>query len=410
MPVDAQSLNSLKIDRSARGGESDPAPRRWLWIALAVAAAGVLAGFLLWPRLPRVVVAEVKEGSRGPGGANAVLNASGYVTARRQATISSKLTGKVVEVNVEEGMKVEAGQVLARLDDSQTQVQLALARAQKVAAEKSLSETEARLIEAELNLKRTRELVAQGVRSQADLDAAVADADALRAHLAAQREDVKVAERGVAVVVQQLDDLVIRAPFSGIAISKNAQPGEMISPISAGGGFTRTGISTVVDMASLEIEVDVNETYIQRVQAGQKVAATLDAYPEWQIPAHVITTIPSADRQKATVKVRIGFEQLDPRILPDMGVKVAFLGVAPPPGGTARRSTLVPRAALRGEAAAPHVFVVVGDRLERRAVKVAPGENDPVEVEVGLAAGERVVVGAPAEIKEGDRVKIRRPS
>jgi RND family efflux transporter MFP subunit len=211
----------------------------------------------------------------------------------------------------------------------------------------------------------------------------------------------------VAVVRQQVEDHVIRAPFAGIAISKNAQPGEMISPVSAGGGFTRTGISTVVDMASLEIEVDVNEAYIQRVAPGRKVSATLDAYPEWTIPGHVITTIPAADRQKATVKVRVGFDALDPRILPDMGVKVAFLGAAeaaPPVDGA--RATRVPRAAVRGTAGEEHVLVVGADgRLERRAVRLAPGGGDPVEIAAGLAAGERVVVAGPADLAAGNRVR-----
>jgi RND family efflux transporter MFP subunit len=245
------------------------------------------------------------------------------------------------------------------------------------------------------------------VASQADLDAANANLDSLRARLAAQREQVGVAQRQVELARQGQEDTVIRAPFAGVAISKDAQPGEMVSPISAGGGFTRTGISTIVDMASLEIEVDVNEAYIARVRAGQRVEATLDAYPEWRIPAHVITPIPSADRQKATVKVRIGFEALDPRILPDMGVKVAFLSdEATVDDGAGRGVLAVPRAALRQVGGQDVVFVVKDGKLERRAVKVATAPGDPAQVEAGLAAGESVVVEGPAELEDGGRVRV----
>jgi len=350
-----------------------------------------------------VRTAQVTEGSGGAGPA-AVLNASGYVTARRQSTVSSKVTGKVAEVLVEEGMRVEAGQVLARLDDSQARLALALAEAGRDAAERALAETEALLAEARLRRRRTDELVRAGVASTADLDAVAAESDALAARLARQTSEVEVARREVALARQNLEDTVIRAPFAGVAISKNAQPGEMISPMSAG-GFTRTGISTIVDMGSLEIEVDVNEAYIQRVEAGQRVAATLDAYPDWQIPGRVITTIPAAERDKATVKVRIGFDELDARILPDMGVKVAFLDERPE--GEARRVTRVPRAALRGSAGAEFVWVVAEGALERRAVRLAPGGAEPAEVVAGLAAGERVVVEGPADLAPGTRVSER---
>jgi RND family efflux transporter MFP subunit len=340
-----------------------------------------MAGLAVWLSRPRPVPVRtdvVAEATARGGGAPAVLNASGYVTARRQATVSSKVTGKVEEVFVEEGMAVEAGQILARLDSSQAKLGLGLA--------------------------------ASGVAAQADLDAVEAEVDALEARLAAQREELRAADRAVALERQNLEDTVIRAPFAGVAISKNAQPGEMISPISAGGGFTRTGISTIVDMASLEVEVDVNEAYIQRVRPGQRVIATLDAYPDAPFPAKVITTIPAADRQKATVTVRIGFDQLDPRILPDMGVKVSFLA-EPEAGGTesSRQVLRVPRAALRGERGEEHVLVVDATwTLERRAVRVGPGGGDPAEVLAGLSTGERVVVEGPSELAPGQRVVERR--
>jgi len=404
-PADTEfqrKLDALKIDRDER-------PRRRggpLWIAIVAIVLAVASGAVWWTLRARplpVRVAVVEEVSSGHGG-RTLLNASGYVTARRQSTVSSKITGKVVDVLVEEGMAVEKGQILARLDASQARQALALAEAQLGASRRSVEETRAQLEEASLRKKRIHDLVANGVVSTADRDAVDAEVAVLEARRATQTEQVTAAERQVDIARQDLGDTVIRAPFAGVAISKNAQPGEIISPMSAGGGFTRTGISTIVDMSSLEIEVDVNEAYIQRVTPGQKVEATLDAYRDWTIPGHVITTIPAADRQKATVTVRIAFDELDPRILPDMGIKVAFLGDATAPG-TQARVVRVPRAAVRGSAGAEFVFVVGSDRrLERRAVTLGPGGEDPAEVLAGLSAGERVVVAGPPSLAPGVEV------
>ena len=407
------SLHDLRIDETARSGGR---VRVFLWLALVllVVAAGVSA----WAWFGReaafpVRTAEVVDapvGGAGSTAGGAVLDASGYVTARRRATVSSKVTGKVREVLVEEGMAVRAGQVLARLDDSTLKAYLAVAEAELAAARRNVTETEVRLREAGLTLKRTRALAADGVAQQADLDAAQASVDALEARLLAAREQVVVAERQIDVRHTELDDMVIRAPFPGVAISKDAQPGEMVSPVSAGGGFTRTGICTIVDMTSLEIEVDVNESYINRVVPSQKVEATLDAYPDWRIPGHVITMVPTADRQKATVLVRIAFEKLDPRILPDMGAKVSFLSqtpsgttVAAPP----RRRLVVPRSAVRTENGQDVVFLVRDGRAVRRAVSLGPSDGDRVEVRSGLASGDRVIVDGPKELADGRKVAIQ---
>jgi RND family efflux transporter MFP subunit len=399
-----EQLASLKIDRTEA---PRAAPRRRRVLVAVLLGVLLPSALFWWLARNRAVPVETATAvaAAGDAGPAAVLNASGYVTARRQATVSSKITGKVVQVNVEEGMRVEEGQVLARLDDRQARLELDLALSQLGSAGKALAETEANLARAGKDLARHRELAARGVTSASELDSAQAEAEALAARLALQREEIEVARRGVAIARQLLDDTVIRAPFSGVAISKDAQPGEMVSPVSAGGGFTRTGISTIVDMASLEIEVDVNEAYIQRVLPNQRVRATLDAYPESPFPARVITTIPAADREKATVKVRIGFEALDARILPDMGVKVAFLS-EDPEAGAARRSVEVPRAAVRGGAGSEFVLVVGGDgRLERRALRLAAGAGDPASVVAGLNAGEKVVVEGPADLAAGARVR-----
>jgi len=406
-----EKLDALKIDR----GQEPPSSGAGLKIGIGVLVVVVAATAAWWMLRSKAVLVRtttVEASAGASGGGSSVLNASGYVTARRQATVSSRVTGKVVEVLVEEGMKVEKDQILARLDANQARQALALTEAQLEASRRSIDETEARLNEAKIRQKRTRELVAGGVSSKADWDAVEAEVNVLEAQLATQRQRVVASEREVDIQRQFVEDTIIRAPFAGVAISKNAQPGEIISPMSAGGGFTRTGICTVVDMSSLEIEVDVNEAYIQRVEPGQKVQATLDAYRDWAIPATVITTIPAADRQKATVTVRIAFDQLDPRILPDMGIKVAFLAdaVAPTDPAAARaRVVRVGRAALRGSQGSEFVFVVGSDnKLERRAVTVGAGTGDPVEVVAGLNAGERVVLEGPAELVAGAIVAERK--
>jgi RND family efflux transporter MFP subunit len=341
------------------------------------------------------------------GEGQTVLNASGYVTARRQATVSSKVTAKVMEVLIEEGMEVKKGQILARLDATNVETSLRLAEAELRAAQTALEETRVQSHEAQLNLERTKALVAEEVVSQAELDRVQAAADALLARLERQRQEEAVAESRLAVWQQQLEDTIIRAPFDGVVTTKNAQPGEMISPVSAGGGFTRTGIGTVVDMSSLEVEVDVNESYIHRVEPAQRAEATLDAYPEWTIPSHVIAIVPTADRDRATVRVRIGFDELDPRILPDMGVKVAFQGDEPEQ--RAGRAVKIPRGAVRRDGGRDVVFVVRDGRAERRAVTVGTTDGDAAVVLAGIAPGETVVAEGADQLADGDRVEELSP-
>jgi RND family efflux transporter MFP subunit len=406
MPELKDDLAALRIEREPEGRSGS----RWVaWvIVIALLGAGAFAGWR-WATRPRPVAVEIATVSERAAGTQAsVLNASGYVTARRRATVSSKITGKVVEVNVEEGMAVTEGQVLARLDDATLKAGLALADAQAAAARSGVRENEVRLAEAKVTLARRDQLLADKLVTQADVDAARAEVDSLEARISASREQVRVAERQIELERTNLDNTIIRAPFSGIAISKDAQPGEMVSPVSAGGGFTRTGICTIVDMRSLEIEVDVNESYINRVKPDQDVTAALDAYPDFQIPARVITMVPTADRQKATVLVRIGFKQLDPRILPDMGVKVTFLrNTEEADAPAARPVTLVPKAAIRTENSQTYVFVVANDLVDRRAVKTGGADGDRLEVLAGLNPGERVVVSPPPGLTSGTRVSVK---
>jgi RND family efflux transporter MFP subunit len=400
-------LEDLRIDRSERPGES-PWPRRALLLGLSVLIVGVAAWWLLAGfgavEVETAKVIEVQSG--GAGGGVSVLDASGYVVARREATVSSKITGRLEEVAIEEGMTVTNGEILARLDDANARRALDLAEAQRAAAASNLTEIEVRLRNARQDLQRVRNLADSGIESRSALDDARAEHDSRAAQLAAARDRVQVAAREVALREQELEDTLVRAPFDGVVTSKDAQPGEIVSPMSAGGGFTRTGIGTIVDMSSLEIEVDVNEAYIQRVRAAQPVVATLDAYPDWKIPAHVITTIPSADREKATVKVRIGFETLgDARLLPDMGVKVSFQAEADA-GAAPRARLVVPERAVRRTGNTSVVFVVRDGTVERRAVSTGGTTADGIEVTAGLRAGDEVVVSPPADLADGAEVEV----
>ncbi len=406
MHLEKSAIDGLRIHRKAPLPQRE-APSRIPLIALVVAAA-VGAGVWAMTRpsgLPvqLATVAAEQSGAAASGG-KTLLNASGYVTARREATVSSKVTGKVTEMLVEEGMKVEADQVLARLDASNVAVQLHLAEAQLASARKQVDESRPNLDFAERELKRFNDLSANRVVSDSDFKRSEMEARLWQARLTRQLADVDVAENTVAMRKQDLDDTIIRAPFAGVVTSKNAQPGEMISPMSVG-GFTRTGICTVVDMGSLEIEVDVNEAYIQRVQPAQPVEATLDAYPDWRIPAKVIAIIPTADRQKATVKVRVGFVQLDPRILPDMGVKVAFQSsetAKPAPEGA--HVVSIPADAVVKDAGRDIVWVAQGSRVERRAVTVVGARDGSALITAGLSPGEKIVTHPPKELTEGSRI------
>jgi RND family efflux transporter MFP subunit len=406
MSADQPSLEGLRIDRTAPPRRTMAGP-----VAIGIGVVLFLAAGLAWwltrPKALAVRIAVAREASAGTGGARTVLNASGYVTARRDATVSSKITGKVTEVLIEEGVKVTEGQVLARLDDSNAQASLQLARAQLDSTRTAQAETRVRLKEAEQEWQRQKALVTGSVATQADYEHAEAAALALRARLAQQESDIVVAGRTTAIWQQQLDDTVIRAPFAGIVTSKNAQPGEMISPMSSG-GFTRTGICTIVDMDSLEIEIDVNESYINRVTAGQPVDAALDAYPDWKIPCKVIAIIPTADRQKSTVRVRVGFDQPDPRILPEMAVKVGFRdsGAAAATAG-AGRAVIIPQNAVRNLNGRDVVFVVQDHRTERRAVTSAGAQGGDVLLTAGVAAGEKIVLDPPAGLEDGMLVDER---
>jgi RND family efflux transporter MFP subunit len=405
----SELLNQLHIDRQV----AEPTTRRPTVVTLALIAA-ILVGIGAWWMVGPIAVTPIQTAiARRPPQANSkptVLEASGYVTARRQATVAAKVTGKVSQVLIEEGQHVQEGQVLAWLDDRDAAAQLAVSKAQLDAARAQLADIRVQLAQAQRDLTRQNGLVERGLTSQQAAEQARSSVESLLARVSAQNNQVRVAEQSLKVAEVNLDNLIVRAPFAGVIVAKTAQLGEVVSPESVGGGFTRTGIGTIVDMASLQIDVDVNEALIGRVHLGQPVMATLNAHVEWKIPGEVIAIIPMADRAKATVKVRIAFRQKDPRVVPDMGVRVNFLNEAKKgeevndwqmPG------VLVPSVAIREDEGTAVVFVYANSKLERRVVQVGKTIDENTQVLAGVHEGEHVVLSPTATLKDGDRAVLR---
>ncbi len=405
----AELLRELRIDRRDPPAAARP-PLPWILGSLLMLLL-VAGGWWLLGRGAGIEVrtASARAISASAVGPASVLDASGYVTARRQATVSSKITGKVTEVLIEEGMRVEEGQILARLDPIDVEAQRTLSHSQLLAARSQLDEARTQLALTEKTLSRQHELLAKKLIAQSAYDQAQTERDALAARIATAQRNVQVAQDALQLAEISVDNTVVRAPFAGVVTVKAAQPGEMISPISAGGGFTRTGIGTIVDMDSLEVQVDVNEAYIGRVKPNQPVQAVLNAYPDWIIPAEVIAIVPTADRGKATVKVRIGLKTRDARIVPEMGVRVAFLESSAPaasPAPEAPKGVLVPAAAIVARDGAQVAFVVNERVAHRREVKLGRSLGDEREVTAGLSGGDVVVLDPPEELSDGARVRV----
>ena len=406
----AALLNQLRIDRNDDDGDDGQPWLRWAGALGVLALLGI--GAWLWlrpsPGLPVTMAIARPASSDGAAGGTSLLDAAGYVVARRAATVSAKITGLVTEVLIEEGSRVEAGQIVARLDDTNIRASLEQARAQLDSARASAAQVRVNAANAERDVARRRGLVEQKFISVAELDTAQTTLDALRASYSTAERNVAVAARAVDVAQRSFDDTTVRAPFAGVITVKAAQVGEIVSPLSAGGGFTRTGIGTVVDMDSLEVEVDVNENFINRVKAAQPALIKLNAYPDWSIPAEVIAVIPTADRSKATVKVRVAFKDKDERVLPEMGARVSFLGAAPKPGSSEPAGIVVPAAAVLGSGDTGAVFLIRGKTVERRAVKLGAKSGSEQTAIAGLNAGDQLAVGDLAKLKDGAAIVIQK--
>ena len=404
-------LGQLRIDRS------EPPPRapiaRRTWIIAAGIMLALIAAAAVWLAFSTRAVATVHVAPAqaiGGGAGASVLDATGYVTARRQATVSAQITGTVAAVLIEEGDHVKEGQVIGRLDDTAQRAALAQAQAQLHSAQALLLQAQAQLAQNQRDVRRNEDLVKRKLVSEQAVELSRTQVETQTAQVEAQRKQIDLAAASVRSAQVQLDYCTVRAPFTGVVIAKAAQVGEIISPLSAGGGFTRTGIGTLVDMDSLEVEVDVNEAYINRVEPGQRVESVLNAYPDWRIPSHVIAIIPTADRSKATVKVRIGLDVKDNRIVPDMGVRVSFLEASPAAGEAHERprGVLVPATALRKDGDQDVVFVLQGRRAQRRTVTVGGTSGDSRQLLAGVSPGESVIVEGPADLRDGAAVSEAR--
>jgi len=401
-------LHELRIDRAQRDDESRP---RWPWIVGAVIVVLVLAGgvaaFALRGHAATVETSTAVAAASSSDAA--VLQATGYVVARRQATISAQIIGTLTEVSVDEGAHVKQGQILARLDPTAYQAQLDSAKAQYAASQANVVKARATLQQDRANAARMNAVVARGYVSKQDAQQANTLVDTDKAGLDAAIKQAQAAKDQVQAAQVNLDFSIIRAPFDGVVTDKAAEVGEIVSPYTAGGGGIAGGLATIVDMNSLEVDVDVNEAYISRVVPGMPVEAVLDAYPDWKIPAHVIAIIPSADKSKATVKVRIALDQKDPRIIPQMGVRVSFLekkdaNRKPLPG------VLVPKSAIVQRDGKDVVFVVKDGHAERTRVTTGADFSDLKQVTQGLDAGAEVVTTPSADLKDGEKVQAKAAS
>jgi RND family efflux transporter MFP subunit len=410
----SELLRQLRIERDQRPAQA-ASSRRWWWIGgllglLIALAAG--AYFWLHGALPVVREAVAKPVATGTGAdaGTSILDASGYVVARRQATVSAKITGKLEQLFIEEGVHVKEGDVVAKLDNTNASAALLQAKAAVTQAESTLVQAKQAAADITPIYERDRKLAAAAVISTTALEQSKANYDQKQTDVAVAQGNLAVRRAALEIAQRELDDTIVRAPFTGVVTTKNAQPGEIVSPLSAGGGFTRSGICTLVDMDSLEVEVDVSENFISRVQAGGPATLKLNAYPDWAIPAYVIAVVPTADRSKATVKVRVGFKSRDPRILPEMGARVSFLSRVQngSNGASAGGGVTLPADAVQAGAGAATgiVYVLHDETLERREVKLGARSADTQTVLAGVSPGERVAVGDLTKLSDGAHVKV----
>lgn len=405
-------LGKLRLETGQRDVHPSGA-MRWVWLPGLITAL-LLGGGIWWQHSQRMIEVMTTTASPPSEGdqAGAVLQATGYVTARRQATVSAQITGTLSEVLIEEGDHVEKGQVLARLEESAYRANLDAAKANVKVAQAQVEQLRAQLTQARADARRQDALVVRGLVARQDVEQARTSVKSYAAQVNAQRRQVEAAQAQAAAAQVNFDYTVVRAPFAGVVTEKAAQVGEIVSPLSAGGGFTRTGVGTIVDMSSLEVDVDVNEAYIGRVRSAMPAEAVLDAYPDWTIPAHVIAIVPAADRGKATIKVRVALEHMDPRIVPDMGVRVSFLENKPRVANGAPRGVLVPASAIVRRDGHNVVFTIANDKATQHRVTPAPHDHGDMKLLTtdAVNAGDSVVVSPPAILRDGSAIRMKGPN
>lgn len=400
-------LKELRIDRVDSAHASRRLPRgRWWVVVPALIVFMILAGAWSLPHrhAPRVTTVKVSA-PVSAAAADDVLQATGYITARREATVSAQIVGTLTEVPIEEGDHVKKGQVLARLEDSAQSARLHAAYENAQAARAQTLQTQAELMQARHDMRRLDVLVKKGLVARQLAEQARTKVRILKAQRNAQRKRAKAASAKAHVAEVNYDYTIVRAPFAGVVTRKTAQVGEIIAPAAAGGGFTRTGVCTIVDMHSLEVDVDVNESYIGRVKPGMSARAVLDAYPEWMIPAHVIAIVPTADRGKATVKVRVALHSRDERIIPDMGVRVSFLGDASAESDHAARGVMVPASALVRRGRHVVVFTLKNGHASAHVVGTPQETGGGMRLLFrGVSPGATVIDKPPRSLRDGDKV------
>lgn len=407
MSEPTHDLSRLRIDRDRPPPGVSRAVRRSAYIAIASALIVVVVFLVLRGGGGRPVEVALAELVGGGASASTGVTANGYVVARTKASVSSKITGRLEYLGVDEGDVVEAGRIIARLEAQDYVAALAEREAELATARAGLAESEAERDQLERDVARAKDLLARGLASAQQTEQLAAQLTTAQARVERMRATVAAADAAVNVARANLENTRIRAPFSGTILRKDAEVGEVVAPVATGSGLTRGAVVTMADFETLEVEVDVNESYISRIHHGQPATITLDAYPDIDFPARVRQIVPTADRQRATVLVKVSFVERDEHILPEMAATVEFLeaeGAAPGESPPAR--LFVPAAAVQDEAGRQVVWIVRGDRVERRQVEAGPVTGERREIRSGLSGGERVVIAGAESLEDGMRVTI----
>ncbi len=407
MVTPKHDLSKLTIRRDVPPPSVRSALRTSVIIAVVAAGLVIAAWVALGSGNVPVVQVVTVSAQTGAGRAATGVTANGYVVARTKASVSAKIAGRLAFLGVSEGSRVRANQIIARLESAEYQAGVTQAEANQAVARATLAEAQAERDQLRREAQRQTDVRAQNPQlvSQQELDLAQSRATQAEARLTAAAARVDAASAALRLAQANLENTVVRAPFSGTVLRKEAEVGEVVAP-SVGGGLTRGAVVTMADLATLEVEVDVNEAYIARIQGGQRARITLDAYPDTSFRGAVRQVVPTADRQRATVQVKVAISDRDPRILPEMGARVDFLEPDSAPRGAAAAPVLrIPAAAVREAGGQSVVWLVREGRLVRRDISAGPVSGGMREVRRGLSGGEQVLVGGVEAPREGMRVQ-----